>query len=384
MLRLSPLLICAALAMPLAACSSKDAAQMHDGFGHVPHAGYTSGESGTAWRDIWNSLSVRLQKDGVDAARTQELFSRLNTPHTLVPMGAKIKELYSAQFLPRPAAKPAKTAKPRQKSQLERTLGVPGPWYKDVVTRANAALCLDFIRTNCAAFRQAQRVYGVPPEIGAALLFVETRLGRVLGRENAFYSLASMAVTRSPETIADYLDDLPGIRARKAWVRTRMNEKADWAYDELKALLEYCFANGIDPYSVPGSIYGAIGMCQFMPSNLPRYAADGDSDGIINIFEAPDAIASLSRYLKENGWKRGMTQQAQAKVLFRYNKSTTYANTILALARYITFLEHPSLARKAGKAAELSAKAKRGTAVKASSGSMKKPVRAKAAQIRKN
>ncbi len=384
MLRLFPLLLCAALAMPLAACSGKDDAQMHDGFGHVPHAGYTSGESGTAWRDIWNSLSVRLQKDGVDAARTQELFSRLNTPRTLVPMGAKIKELYSAQFLPRKTFKPAKTAKPRQNSQLERTLGVPGPWYKDVVTRANAALCLDFIRTNCAAFRQAQRVYGVPPEIGAALLFVETRLGRVLGRENAFYSLASMAVTRSPETIADYLDDLPGIRARKAWVRTRMNEKADWAYDELKALLEYCFANGIDPYSVPGSIYGAIGMCQFMPSNLPRYAADGDSDGIINIFEAPDAIASLSRYLKENGWKRGMTQQAQAKVLFRYNKSTTYANTILALARYITFLEHPSLARKAGKAAKLSAKAKRGTAVKASSGSMKKPVRAKAAQIRKN
>ena len=135
---------------------------------------------------------------------------------------------------------------------------------------------------------------------------------------------------------------------------------------------------------MPGSIYGAIGMCQFMPSNLPRYAADGDSDGIINIFEAPDAIASLSRYLKENGWKRDMTQQAQTKVLFRYNKSTTYANTILALARYITFLEHPSLARKAGKAAELSAKAKRGTAVKASSGSMKKTVRAKAAQIRKN
>ena len=92
MVRLSPLLLCAALAMPLAACSSKDDTQMHDGFGHVPHAGYTSGESGTAWRDIWNSLSVRLQKDGVDAARTQELFSRLNTPRTLVPMGAKIKD----------------------------------------------------------------------------------------------------------------------------------------------------------------------------------------------------------------------------------------------------------------------------------------------------
>ncbi|WP_446423722.1 lytic murein transglycosylase [Mailhella sp.] len=383
MFRLRSLILCTALVIPLAACSGKDASQAQNGLNSALHTGYGSVENGTAWRDIWDSLSNRLQRDGLDAARTQELFARLNTPRTLVPMGAKIKELYSAQFLPSKTSKPVKTAKPRQKSQLERTLGVPGPWYKDVVTRASAAACLDFIRTNCAAFRQAQRIYGVPPEIGAALLFVETRLGRVLGRENAFYSLASMAVTRSPETIADYLDDLPGISTRKAWVRSRMETKADWAYDELKALLEYCFANGIDPYSVPGSIYGAIGMCQFMPSNLPRFAADGDSDGIINIFEAPDAIASLSRYLKENGWKRGMTQREQAKVLLRYNKSTTYANTILALARYITFLEHPALARKAANASALSSKTKRGPTVKASAAKVKRNARKSTAKTRK-
>lgn len=377
--RLPALLLCAALVMPLAACSSKEATQ--DSF---VHAGYAPAEDGMAWRDIWDDLSDRLQKDGVDSAKTEELFARLNTPRTLVPMGAKIKELYSAQFLPRPAAKSSKPGKPRQKSPLERELGVSGPWYKDVVTRANARTCLDFIQTHCAAFRQAQRVYGVPSEIGAALLFVETRLGKVLGRENAFYSLASMTVTRSPATIAGYLDDLPGITspARMRWVKTRMDEKADWAYSELKALLEYCFANGIDPYSVPGSIYGAIGMCQFMPSNLPRYAADGDSDGIINIFEAPDAIASLSRYLNRNGWKPGLTQHEQSKVLFRYNKSTTYANTILALAQYIRILEHPELTSQTSKNVS-SPKVRRVSAPKAAPAKSRHPAGKGKARARK-
>lgn len=369
------LILAAALMMPLAGCSGKDTArhtasriEAYDAsaFDSVPH--------GVTWREIWDSLSARLQRDGVDAKKTQELFDRLNTPRTLIPMGAKIKELYTAQFLPRPAVKRSSPAKPRPKSQLELRLGVSGPWYKDVVTRANAQTCLDFIRTHCAAFRQAQCLYGVAPEIGAALLFVETRHGRMLGRENAFYSLASMAVTRSPETIAAYLDDLPGIHARTRWVRMRMDEKADWAYAELKALLEYCFANGIDPYAIPGSIYGAIGMCQFMPSNLKPYAADGDSDGIINIFQAPDAIASLNRYLNKHGWKRDMDLRQQERVLMRYNKSTAYARTILALARYIVLLEKPHPAKTAAskvKAAQASpaktkARAPRKTSAKSS------------------
>ena len=57
------------------------------------------------------------------------------------------------------------------------------------------------------------------------------------------------------------------------------------------------------------------------------------------MMKAPDAIASLSRYLKENGWKRGLSLRGQEKVLLRYNRSTTYARTILALAQKIRQIE---------------------------------------------
>ncbi|MBQ4615730.1 MAG: lytic murein transglycosylase [Mailhella sp.] len=295
---------------------------------------------GTTWQEKWEILSAQLQNDGLDAEKTRDLFSRMDTPPTLIPMGTKVRELYSIRFQPKPKAKPKVSPKPQKvgRKSLANKLGVPGPWFAGVVTKANAQACREFIRNYRSAFTFSEKRWGVPPEVAAALLFVETRLGRFMGREKAFYSLASMSVTRSPKAMAYYLD-IPGIWDHLGWVRVRMDEKADWAYDELKALLEYCFANDIDPYSVPGSVYGAVGMCQFMPSNISRYAADGDGDGRIDLFSTPDSIASLSQYLSRNGWKRGMSLKGQIKVLMHYNRMEKYARTILALARSIKDLD---------------------------------------------
>lgn len=295
-----------------------------------------------SWQETWQDLSVRLQKDGLDPQKTQELFARLNTPPSPVPMGEKVKELYSALYLPKAKPdKPAPKAKKKGKAKKKPAdkLGIPGPWFDGIVTKANARKCLDFIQNNYSAFARAERRYGVPAEVAAALLFVETRLGTYMGREKAFFSLASMAVTRSPRNIEGYLDSLPGMRKHQVWMRVRMEDKAQWAYTELKALLAYCFANGIDPYDIPGSLYGAIGMCQFMPSNIPLFAVDGDRDGVIDIFDAPDAIASLCNYLCENGWRKGLPLSGQVKVLMRYNKMKKYAYTILALAKTMEQLE---------------------------------------------
>jgi len=297
-----------------------------------------------SWQDAWQALSAQLQKDGLDPQKTQELFASLTTPPSPIPMGEKVKELYSALYIPKAKpAKPAPKAKKKSKGKAKKKpadrLGIPGPWFDGIVTKTNARKCLDFIQNNFSAFARAERRYGVPAEVAAALLFVETRLGTYMGRENAFFSLASMAVTRSPRNIEGYLDSLPGMRKHQVWMRVRMEDKAQWAYTELKALLTYCFANGMDPYSIPGSLYGAVGMCQFMPSNIPLFAVDGDRDGVIDIFAAPDAIASLCNYLCENGWRKGLPLSGQVKVLMRYNKMKKYAYTILALAKTMEQLE---------------------------------------------
>ena len=266
---------------------------------------------------IWEPLLQRLAADGIAGPQVTALFAALPAEATQSPMGRKMKELYRRRFLPAPPP----SGKPRQQ------------YYKGVVTEANARTCADFIKANAAAFDEAQRRYGVPRHVAVALLFVETRLGRVLGdvKENAFYTLASMAVSRDPDDIRQWLPQLPGYEKHLGWLKETMPQRADWAYKETRALVEHMLRDQVPAEHLPGSIYGAVGLCQFMPSNITTYGADGDGDGRVDLFTIPDAVASLSFYLYKHGWRAGIDRKRQHALLMRYNKSTVYANTILAL-----------------------------------------------------
>jgi membrane-bound lytic murein transglycosylase B len=175
----------------------------------------------------------------------------------------------------------------------------------------------------------------VPREILVSLLFVETRLGTFVGTENAFWSLACMAAADSPERMAGGLGDIPITAGHDAWLKAKLADKSEWAYKELRALLAFCVSQRLDPHVMPGSVYGAIGICQFMPSNLASCGEDGDGDGIINLFTEPDAIFSAAFYLTKHGWSAGQSVDRQRAALKRYNNLTIYANTILALAESI-------------------------------------------------
>ena len=69
----------------------------------------------------------------------------------------------------------------------------------------------------------------------------------------------------------------------------------------MKYLLKYSRATGVDPLTVPGSIYGAIGLCQFMPSNVSLYGIDGDGSGSIDLFTTPDALDSIGELRAQFG-----------------------------------------------------------------------------------
>lgn len=265
----------------------------------------------------WQDLRRRLAADGLGGARVDALLATLG-PLTQSPMGRKMKELYARNFLP----KPAPVQKPHE------------VYYKGVVTPANAEKCRAFINANRQAFDAATKRYGVPSSIAAALLFVETRLGTVLGDvpENAFQTLASMAESRSVEDISGWTGRMPGWEQHRDWFSATMPKRADWAYAETKALVKYMLQSGVAPERLQGSIYGAVGLCQFMPSNLSVYGADGNGDGVVDLFTVPDAVMSLSKYLAMHGWKPGISREAQHRLLMTYNHAAIYANTILALA----------------------------------------------------
>lgn len=281
---------------------------------------------------VWQPLARRLAADGLAGPEVDRLLAMLGNTPSQSPMGRKMRELYMRRFFPIPPS------------------GKPAPrYYKGVVTERNAQLCREFIAANAQAFATAQARYGVPASIAASLLFVETRLGKVLADvpENAFYTLASMAVSREPQSISQWLPRMPGYERHLDWFAQTMPKRADWAYKEVRALLEHLLRDKADPRKLPSSIYGAVGLCQFMPSNIAVYGADGDGDGKVDLFSVPDAVASLSNYLAKHGWKPGLTRDRQHKILMTYNHSQTYANTILALSELVARAPaaHPTKAR---------------------------------------
>ena len=201
------------------------------------------------------------------------------------------------------------------------------PW---VIAQAST-----YLTENKAVFEEIAVQYGVPKEIVVSILLIETHLGKNTGHRRVFNRLASMARANDLEMVRPYLDVDLLTPENEEFARRRCREKADWAYGELKALLHYSAQSGIDPLAIRGSIYGAIGLCQFMPSNVFIYGVDADGDGRIDLFAKPDALHSIANYLHGHGWREGMDRDGQYRIIFTYNNSTVYANTVLAMAEKI-------------------------------------------------
>ena len=272
--------------------------------------------------ECWLPLLKRLQNDPYVRPEMLRYFNGL-PEYSPAPMGLKIKELFTINFLRKKPEDAHSPAPP------------PSRIYRNVVTAGTVEQCKDYLAKHKSIFDAVEKKYPVSREILVALLFVETRLGTYVGKDIALWSLASMAAAVTPERMAGGMGDIPITNKHKDWLQSKLTERSRWAYNELRALLEYCDANNLDPFQIPGSVFGAIGICQFMPSSIVPYGEDGNGDGVINLFSDPDAIFSAANYLAQHGWKTGMSVDRQRAVIRRYNNSTIYANTILALAESV-------------------------------------------------
>ncbi|MDR2503635.1 MAG: lytic murein transglycosylase [Deltaproteobacteria bacterium] len=267
----------------------------------------------------WLPLLHRLKKDNVYSTDVEHWFSTLPRPYSPVPMGAKISHLFRMRFM-------------QPSFAFFRKPPTPQTLYDGVVNAENIRNCLNFLHEHAKLFQQVEERYFVPKEVLAALLLVESRLGSFVGKENSLWTLACMAASNQPEQIVEHMAKLPFTEGHLDWLRRALLVRSSWAYAELKALIEYCRRYEHNPLEITGSVYGAIGLGQFMPSNITPYAVDGDNDGRIDLFSLPDALHSSANFLKAHGWKKGTGREAGLKALLRYNNSTAYANTILALA----------------------------------------------------
>ncbi len=72
-----------------------------------------------------------------------------------------------------------------------------------------------------------------------------------------------------------------------------------------------------------------------MPTSALSLARDGDGDGVADLFVVADALESMGNYLQKAGVGGQPSETALREALFRYNKSRTYVNTIMAVAEHL-------------------------------------------------
>jgi membrane-bound lytic murein transglycosylase B len=146
--------------------------------------------------------------------------------------------------------------------------------------RAGAA----FWKKHEAALSRAESEFGVPAEIIIGILGVETMYGKMTGNIRVVDALATLAFAYPPTANRD---------ARMAYFR-----------NELKQIFLLARDNQMDPLSFYGSFAGAIGLPQFMPGSIRRFAVDFDGDGKIDLRNSPlDAIGSIASFLSQHGWQ---------------------------------------------------------------------------------
>ncbi|ERJ17968.1 peptidoglycan lytic transglycosylase [Salinisphaera shabanensis T35B1] len=212
----------------------------------------TAATGNYAERPEGKALLERLQKtDGVDIDAARAL-------------------LEDAEYQPKIVATMRKPA--------ERTL----TWadYRPIFLQAERARKgAAYIEEHRALFDGAEVEYGVPANIIAAIIGVETKYGAFIGRDRVLDALATLGF------------DYP--------------ERADYFIKELENFVVLCVEEDLACDREIGSYAGAMGLPQFMPSSYRAYAVDGNDNGKRDLWEEPaDIIYSVANYLAEHGWQR--------------------------------------------------------------------------------
>ena len=145
-----------------------------------------------------------------------------------------------------------------------------------------------FWQANQATLERAEKEYGVPVDIIVGIIGVETIYGRDTGSFRVLDALTTLAF------------DFPSSHPRA-------RERSEFFKGEVEQFLTLQSRRSADPFEPRGSFAGAMGMPQFMPSSVVKYAVDFDGDGTIDLWNSPaDVIGSVANYFKAFNWQPGM------------------------------------------------------------------------------
>jgi len=166
------------------------------------------------------------------------------------------------------------------------------PWYQYrsiFIQDERIRLGRQFLEQHRDILLDAEKQYGVPPEIITAIIGVETRYGKNAGSYKVIDALVTLGF--------------------------KYPKRGKFFLSELEHFLLLTREQNMDPQTVKGSYAGAMGIPQFISSSYRNFAVDFDKDGSIDIWNNPaDAIGSVANYFSEHGWQSGKDVVARAQV----------------------------------------------------------------------
>jgi len=163
---------------------------------------------------------------------------------------------------------------------------------------------------NAQFYNDLEAAFGVPAGILIAIHGMETAFGKFVGDSNIISAIATL---------------------------TFDCRRSDFFRPHLIGALKLVDQGSITAKSI-GAKHGEWGHTQFLPGNALAYGIDGNGDGVVDLGNAVDALASTANFLRQKGWQPGQGYaegQPNFAVLNEWNAATVYQQAIALIAAKI-------------------------------------------------
>jgi membrane-bound lytic murein transglycosylase B len=148
-----------------------------------------------------------------------------------------------------------------------------------------------------------EQTYGVPAGVVLAIHGMETGFGGFMGDTNVVSAISTLAYDC---------------------------RRSEFFTGHMIAALELVDRGSITTASI-GAKHGEIGHTQFLPGNVLAYGVDGNGDGVVDLTNQTDALASTANFLAQKGWRPGAGyQQGEPNfaVIKEWNAAGVYQEAI--------------------------------------------------------
>ncbi len=166
------------------------------------------------------------------------------------------------------------------------------------------------IANNPDFYTSLEQAYGVPAAVLVAIHGMETGFGNFMGDANVLSAISTLAYDC---------------------------RRAEFFSEHALAALILVDRGSLSP-ATQGAMHGEVGHTQFLPGSLLEYGVDGNGDGVVDLTNLSDAMASTANFLRRKGWQPGQGyQEGQPNfaVIQQWNAAGVYQKAIAIMAARI-------------------------------------------------